>query len=158
MNPPVLDPCCGSRMMWFDKSDDRAIFGDIRDEQVRIDDGRVLSVHPDMVMDFRHLPFEDESFYHVVFDPPHLTNLGARSTMAAKYGVLGRTWRDDLKAGFSECFRVVKPCGTLVFKWNEYAIPVRDVLALTPHRPLYGTRSGKQARTLWLVFIKDANE
>ena len=23
MNPTVLDPCCGSRMMWFDKQDQR---------------------------------------------------------------------------------------------------------------------------------------
>ena len=28
----VLDPCSASRMMWFDKEDQRAIFGDIRDE------------------------------------------------------------------------------------------------------------------------------
>lgn len=78
--------------------------------------------------------------------------------MAAKYGVLSETWRDDLRAGFSECFRVLKPHGTLVFKWNEYAIPVRDVLALTPIRPLYGTRSGKQACTLWLVFLKEVDK
>ncbi len=26
----VLDPCCGSRMFWFDRADERAIYGDIR--------------------------------------------------------------------------------------------------------------------------------
>lgn len=26
---PILDMCCGSRMFWFDKADDRAVFGDI---------------------------------------------------------------------------------------------------------------------------------
>ena len=30
MNPTVLDPCCGSRMMWFDKQDQRVLFGDQR--------------------------------------------------------------------------------------------------------------------------------
>lgn len=28
---PVLDPACGGRMFWFDKSDSRVLFGDIRD-------------------------------------------------------------------------------------------------------------------------------
>ena len=32
MNPTVLDPCCGSRMMWFDKQDPRVLFGDQRTE------------------------------------------------------------------------------------------------------------------------------
>ena len=27
MGPTVLDPCCGSRMMWFDKQDQRILFG-----------------------------------------------------------------------------------------------------------------------------------
>ena len=25
--PPILDPCCGSRMMWFNKQDQRCLFG-----------------------------------------------------------------------------------------------------------------------------------
>ena len=29
---PILDPCCGSRMMWFDKQDQRCLFGDRRAE------------------------------------------------------------------------------------------------------------------------------
>ena len=28
----VLDACCGSRMFWFNKSDERAVFNDIRKE------------------------------------------------------------------------------------------------------------------------------
>jgi hypothetical protein len=30
--PPVLDACCGPRMMWFDKNDPRALFIDRRRE------------------------------------------------------------------------------------------------------------------------------
>jgi hypothetical protein len=29
---PVLDPCCGPRMWWFDKSHPAAVFGDARRE------------------------------------------------------------------------------------------------------------------------------
>ena len=37
----ILDMCCGSRMFWFDKKDDRAIFSDIRKEEhtLLMDDG-----------------------------------------------------------------------------------------------------------------------
>ena len=73
---------------------------------------------------------------------------------AAKYGKLGADWRDDLRAGFSECFRVLRPSGVLVFKWNETQVKVREVLALAPHQPLFGQVSGRTGMTHWLVFMK----
>jgi len=152
--PAVLDPASSSRMMWFDKTDPRALFGDIRQETVDLCDGRVLEVAPDVVMDFRDMPFEDDTFYHVVFDPPHLKSLGADSWTAAKYGRLLPSWEDDLRLGFAECFRVLRPGGTLIFKWNEDQIPVSQILALTPEKPLYGHRSGKASKTHWIAFVK----
>ena len=74
--------------------------------------------------------------------------------LAAKYGKLATDWRDDMRAGFAECFRVLKPHGTLVFKWNETQIKVKEVLACTPHKPLYGQVSGRRGMTHWLVFMK----
>lgn len=160
--PAILDPCCGSRMMWFDRSNPAAIFGDNRDETLVVpdrshgnEDGkRVIHVHPDMLMDFRALPFPDCSFRLVAFDPPHLVRAGAKSWMAAKYGKLGPDWREDLRAGFNECFRVLEPHGVLVFKWNETQVKLREILALVPHQPLFGNTSGKKAGTHWMVFMK----
>lgn len=152
--PPVLDPCAGSRMMWFDKDDQRALFGDIRSEDHVLCDGRALSIRPDVLMDFRDMPFEDGTFPLVVFDPPHLRSAG-NGWQAKKYGVLGDDWKADLAAGFSECFRVLRPNGVLVFKWNETQIPLREILALTHQRPLFGHRSGKAAKTHWVTFIKE---
>ena len=157
----VLDPCCGGRAMWFDKADPRALFGDRRCETITVtdrshrDDGtRVLRIEPDALMDFRALPFPDDSFSLVAFDPPHLVRAGPKSWLAAKYGKLGADWRDDLRAGFSECFRVLRPSGVLVFKWNETQVKVREVLALAPHQPLFGQVSGRTGMTHWLVFMK----
>lgn len=145
-------------MMWFAPADDRAIYVDERRETTTLCDGRSLIIEPDIQADFRALPFPDESFYHVVFDPPHLERVGKTSWMRAKYGALSATWRDDLADGFAECFRVLKPGGTLIFKWNECQIPVREVLACTPHKPLYGHRSGKQSKTHWIAFLKELVE
>jgi len=51
-------------------------------------------------MDFRKIPYVDNFFKLIVFDPPHMNSLGKNSWMAKKYGVLGETWRDDLRKGF----------------------------------------------------------
>ena len=125
---------------------------DKRTQYEKLDTGHVINVNPDVVGDFRNMPFEDNSFWHVVFDPPHLINAGNNSWLAKKYGRLDKeTWKDDLKKGFDECMRVLKPNGTLVFKWNEDQIPLKIVLDLFGQTPLYGN---KRAKTHWVAFMK----
>lgn len=152
----ILDACCGGRMFWFDKKDPSTLFIDNRTVAPEVmSNGATFSVAPDVEMDFRDLQFEAETFALVVFDPPHIVRSGKTSFLAKKYGFLNKvSWRDDLKKGFAECFRVLKPHGTLVFKWNECHIPLKEILALTPYRPLFGNRGGKAAKTHWVVFIK----
>lgn len=95
------------------------------------------------------------SFSLVVFDPPHFVSVGPKSYMGLKYGNLNKdTWQDDLRQGFAECFRVLRPNGTLIFKWNEHDIPLRQILSLTPVRPLFGHPSGKAQKTHWVCFMK----
>jgi SAM-dependent methyltransferase len=156
---PILDPASGSRMFYFDKSDDRVTFGDIRRESHTLCDGRELHVDPDHVMDFRDLPYPDDTFHLVIFDPPHLVRIGENAWMGKKYGRLNReTWESDLTLGFAECFRVLRPNGVLVFKWNETQIPVSKVLELTPEKPVVGHRRvGKGAQTHWMTFMKAAS-
>ena len=158
----ILDPCCGSKMMWFDRGHPDVIFGDRRRETItvpdrshgRVDGTRMICIDPDVRMDFRALPYPDGTFNLVAFDPPHLVRAGQKSWLAAKYGKLGTDWRADLRQGFAECFRVLRPHGVLVFKWNETQIKGRQVLELAPHQPLFGNTSGKKAGTHWLVFMK----
>lgn len=151
---PVLDVCCGSRMFHFDPSNQLVLFGDIREESHVLCDGRALEIKPSMQMDFTQLPFADDSFSVVIFDPPHLKALGQSSWMAKKYGVLGAEWKDDISNGFKECFRVLKPEGVLIFKWNEIQIKTSEILKLTPVKPLVGHISGKRSNTHWITFIK----
>jgi ubiquinone/menaquinone biosynthesis C-methylase UbiE len=132
---------------------------DRRKITTKLCDGRELVVKPDVIGDFREIPFEDESFRLVVFDPPHLVHIGENSWMCKKYGKLDpETWGDDLHAGFCECFRVLVHGGFLVFKWNETQIPVEKVVSLSPYAPLFGNRCGKNGNTHWIVFVKDEPE
>lgn len=151
MAKKILDACCGSRMFWFDKANENVLFMDIRETNETLCDGRELIVNPDLIADFRNMPFENESFHLVVFDPPHLLKIGESSYLAKKYGRLNDNWKHDIKAGFDECMRVLKPNGTLIFKWNEDQVKLVDVLKTINHRPLFGNRRSK---THWLVFYK----
>lgn len=152
----ILDACCGGRMFWFDKQNNDVLFIDNRvHPKEKLSNGQSFSVQPDRVMDFRKMELPDNSFSMVVFDPPHLSNCGEKGWMAKKYGKLGSSWRDDIAAGFRECFRVLKPNGALIFKWSEHDIAVSEVLRLTPEVPLFGHRAGSaRSKTHWLVFMK----
>ena len=160
MSEQVLDVCCGSRMFWFNRTDPRALYLDNRRETHHLTDksskggSRMLTIDPDQLADFTALPFSNDSFAMVVFDPPHLTRNGARGWQAKKYGKLEGDWEGMLRRGFLECFRVLRPYGTLIFKWSEHEIPVSRILALTTERPLVGQRCGKASKTHWLVFMK----
>lgn len=166
MTVKILDPCCGSRMMWRDRNNPDVVFGDLRHETITVTDRshgkqdgtRTLHIEPDVQMDFRAMPFPDNTFNLVSFDPPHLERAGPKSWLAAKYGKLSADWRDDIRAGFSECFRVLKSGGTMVFKWNETQIKIGEVIKLAPIEPLFGHLSGRKGLTHWLVFIKQMEE
>ncbi len=117
-NATILDACCGGRMFYFDKEDERVVFQDIRCEDVTLSDGKIFKVRPDIVADFRNMPWPDNTFQLVVFDPPHMvyysrSNSGheKKGDMYAKYGELRKDWRECIEQGFRECFRVLKRGG-----------------------------------------------
>jgi SAM-dependent methyltransferase len=151
-------------MMWFDKHDARALFVDKRCEVHAVDVGTPgtvgrspIVVAPDEVVDFTSMPFADESFHLVVFDPPHVQRKEALGAVTRRFGVLNGDWREMLRKGFAECFRVLKPNGTLVF---------------APQPPLFGHKTRKHTlfqnfsdRELslcplkcWCVFMKTGTE
>ena len=150
----ILDPCCGGKMFWFNKENPHVIYGDIREVELQLCDGRKLEVAPDLVMDFRDIPFPDGSFKVVIFDPPHLLDAGESGWLAKRYGSLKKGWEPMIRDGFSECMRVLEDYGVLIFKWNETDIPVSRIIEVIGHEPLVGNKSGKQARTHWMCFIK----
>jgi SAM-dependent methyltransferase len=152
----ILDVCCSVKGMWFDKSDNRALFMDKRKE-THIDiypcGTKTNIINPDIIGDFTNIKFPDNSFWHIVFDPPHIKQK-SESQITKKYGVLEDNWRETISKGFKECFRVLKPNGTLIFKWSEVQFPVKEILKLTDQKPLYGHKSGKKMNTHWICFIK----
>lgn len=154
----ILDMCCGSKMFWYEKHEPHTVYMDIRKATYTAKDrGKVrkIEVNPDIQADWKNIPFDDATFDLIVFDPPHLMHAGKRSWLAKKYGVLDDSeGLLDIKLGFREAMRVLKPTGTLLFKWNQDQIPFRLVLAtiaVDGYKPILGD---KRSKTRWSVFIK----
>ena len=161
----ILDATCGSRTIWFQKRHPSAVYMDCREEHdtaiwksTKNDSVRTLDVEPDVVSDFTEMPFPDNTFHLVVFDPPHLLRIGENAWMRKKYGKLPEDWPKLIHDGFQECMRVLKPYGTLVFKWSEIDISTREVIKVIGQEPLFGHRSGKAMKTHWLCFMKLESE
>jgi len=150
-------------MFYFDKHDERVLFQDIREIETTLCDGRSFEIKPDIIADFTDMPYPDESFRMVVFDPPHLKYEDSEKKPTGwqfkKYGYIPRQgWQDYIRKGFSECFRVLQSGGFLIFKWNETDIRVSEILKLTPYKPILGHKSGKQSNTHWMLFMKPSKE
>ena len=154
----ILDACCGGRMFWFQKAHPNCLYMDNR----VVEKGAFKNnwnpnwcVKPDVIADFRDMPFPDNSFKLVVFDPPHLTSGSEKSVINMKYGLLSKkTWKEDIIAGFNECWRVLDYFGVLIFKWNEANIKASELIKEFPVKPLFGDFTGKTGKTIWMTFMK----
>lgn len=151
----ILDPACGSKMFWFDKNEPHTTYTDIRKEILTMKDRkytRKIIIDPDKVANFTDLPFGEEEFNLIVFDPPHLNKVGANSWLAKKYGQLDRnSWPTDIEKGFKELWRVLANDGVLLFKWSDNQISFKDVFTHIPYKLILGDKRG---HTRWFVFIK----
>ena len=145
-------------MLWFDKNAHGVVYSDRRVEPPGVDVKRPnFNVTPDVLHDFRVMPYQDAVFRLVVFDPPHKFKLSPRSHLGIRYGSLDPdVWQDIIREGFDECWRVLKPGGTLVFKWAESSLKVREVLEVLPMSPMFGHTTGKTGGTKWMLFYKPA--
>lgn len=161
MDKKILDVTCGARSIWFDKHHPAAVYCDKRREQYhhlwKNDGNCTLDIDPDIVCDFTDLPFQDNSFPLVVFDPTHLTGAKETAWLVKKYGKLDENWPQMLHDGFMECMRVLKPDGVLIFKWSEYDISAERVWKAIGQKPLFGHHSGKKMGTFWACFMKIDN-
>lgn len=158
MDKFILDACCSVKAMWLDKNHPNTTYIDIRKEPPGfLGHGRNEDINPDVVMDFRNMNFPDNSFKLVVFEPPHIMTFGENSYFGKKFGCLNaETWQDDLRKGFSECWRVLEDYGVLIFKWSDNEISFKKVLSLIKEKPLFFNTSNNKATsvTKWFCFMK----
>lgn len=119
-------------------------------------DTRNWIVAPDVIADYTSLPFMDNCFDMILFDPPHLVRKELPpSWFRTKYGGMTEAnYKNNLTMGFRELFRVLKPMGTFILKWADIDKKLKEILKLVPYKPLFGTRTGQQNNSHWVLFIK----
>jgi len=157
----VLDATTGGKHMWHADMKDcgRVVFADRRQvESLEHQPG--WSCEPSVLTDTRQLPFKDESFSLIAYDPPHRVTDDGMTQLSGvieqKYGALRvENWQADLSESFGELWRVLESGGTLTFKWADVHKSHQQVLDVLPETPLYGVTTEKdRAVTKWWVFHK----
>ncbi len=155
----ILDACCGGRHMWRDKNNKNTVYMDIRQvEKGTIELQPNWSVQPDVIGDYRDMPFDDEAFRYVIWDIPHKIKHD-NGIITMKYGYLGESWQHDLTVAFVEIMRVLKPQGMLIFKFNDLAIPFNEIRKCFPMQEIgfTPTKKGVNTTAFW-CYIKPSKE
>jgi len=149
-----LDATAGTRGIWANKNPPDTIFTD----------RNILGpVPPHVFCDYRYLPFRDDVFSCVIFDPPHAARNKTYKkfhwtdpTHPAYYGwdITDRDLKIGLIKGSKEFYRVSR---RLCLKWGEVDYRLDQIYAffkpwIEVHRRL--THAGKQP-CWWVTFVRD---
>lgn len=172
---PVLDPTAGHRQgMWTIWRPDGLVLSDID-----------IETKPDLVADYKNLPFADGVFGSVLFDPPY--RLAGTATdqggMDTRYGICAyrpiHVVHDDMVSGLQECARVVRRRGYVIVKcakqiasgkfWNQPMLMVKmgsvfgldqvdelDLLGSRAQPPGRSQKHARQNRSTFVVMRKAA--
>jgi hypothetical protein len=107
----VLDACCRVGAEWATSRRHDCVMSDSD-----------IACRPAVVSDMRFLPFADESFEEIFFDPPHMIRNDKWSTMYQKnwrgfgFWRSRAEWENALRLCDSEFARVIRPGGVLHVK------------------------------------------
>src|SRR5437763_1300083 len=90
----------------------------------------------------------DKAFKHIVFDPPHLLRGGVTGWQRKKYGILNeQTWREDLKTGFAECWRLGCLRDPRIQMERREHPNQKDPRSLSDSAPIYGHPTARSGTT-----------
>jgi len=164
----ILDACCGPKEMYRGLhkrfTDEEIVYIDIRKGHFdRSQWGQPqLVVEPTIQTDLKHLPFQDEVFTLILFDPPH-GGFTMDTWMGIKYGGLTiPQFREMLAWANIEFARTLKPAGVLLAKIQE--VDYRDNTLKGAFRNFkqllniryksQGSVRSEQLVTAWHIYIK----
>ena len=170
----ILDATCGFKGIWFQKNHPLVTFMDKRNGKYYFitpsGKKKCTKVNPDIVSEWKDAPFPD-NYFDIVLASHVLEHVeDDRKAMREVHRILKpdgilllttpyETWEQELKVGIKKLFKILKPEGTFILKWNECNKPINKIIKLFPYQPLFGTRTGLNNKNIWLVFLKyDVND
>jgi len=162
---PILDATAGNRAMWKNKNPPNVVF---------LDREKNLATPPDVIAVWQHLPFRDNSFETVLFDPPHdkfspssvhMDPKGWHNGRIENGRKIGGTFWGSLEKGWAGIFYSAQKefsriSNRLCLKWNNSRHPLEIVLSLFENwvESLRKEHNSKMRRgktqTWWITFNK----
>jgi len=119
INSPVLDCTYGYGKFWTEHTPQTLIGTDLNPDKAL--DGKST--------DFTNLPYPDNYFATVIFDPPYKLNGTPSHQSDERYGVNTTVrWQDRhelINKGIEECARVLQPRGHLLIKCQDQVVSGR---------------------------------
>ena len=153
-----LDATAGNRMMWKWRSTGPKDTGYIIIDKRCLE----LAVRPDIRCVWEYLPFRDDAFDIVLFDPPHMVRHGEYKgiyDMVYKYGVWKR--KGDIVPALFKAVREFNRVGRrLIFKWYEDSITLWALYSIfrglwvEVHRVKRQSRGIGKKIVWWVVFTR----
>lgn len=151
----VLDMTCSTRSMHLKKQNNFVVYQDKRQLQTK-SYGKNIIINPDIICDYTNMAYKDNYFDLVIFDPPHLTETYAGTGhFKIIYSSLPDDYATHLRNAFNEAYRVLRPGGTLIFKWADTCFTLDKIIRIIERQPLIAQRSSKTAH--FAVFYKQHN-
>ena len=119
----------------------------------------VMIIKPTVKADLQHLPFKDNVFRMIIFDPPHLTSKSESSIMYRTYGGWTKSERlHILPKANNEFKRVLKEGGFLILKilfpqLTQYECLLDNFVFFLPIQTLRrrGCIKPKNTGALWII-------
>jgi len=154
---PILDATAGNRMMWKNKTPPNIVF---------IDKEYKLRVPPDVFCVWENLPFRDNVFSTILFDPPHMIHSNPLpylvDPMHSFYGVFKnkRELVTTIIKAVKEFYRVGE---RLCLKWYDEYLSLWRLLSLfKPWKECYrlnlitseNENRKQKYNTWWVTFVR----
>jgi len=146
-------------------SDDDIVFMDVRSGTYHYEHEefpKTTIVAPDIRADLKRLPFREQIFSMIIFDPPH-ARYGSSSYMNLRYGCLSRKDYSALVVWANiEFARVLKPQGYVYAKVFDYEDrPTILKRCFSNFKPLLDIQHTSKAsatsyKTHWMLFVKSS--
>ncbi len=155
---PILDATAGNRAYRKNKNPPHTVF---------MDKEMGLSRPPDIFGVWQHLPFRDDVFQHVEFDPAH-SKFGRKSIHMNPLGhgqKGGGTWWSSLETGWIGTFfkaqkEFARVSDILCFKWNTTSHALEKVLIIfeewieTYRKNHTSNMKRGKSETWWVTFTR----
>ena len=158
---PVLDATAGNRHMWGrNKHPDGVIF---------LDKETNLRIKPDVIATWDQIPYPDDYFHCIIFDPPHVfseTSMynkdpQARPNGAKKIPGWYGAFKDKREAiiqihGAQKEFARLAP--RMCFKWNDASLSIDRILTVFTEWDVQfmeqAPTRGKKPSTWWVKLVR----